>query len=85
MRKVGYKIEYIKDDIEIKPSDLTIEALYDIDNPAGIRDYDWDDFKVVPYAYDDNFNKQDAAYQLDMLEEWQDSLVRKRKEYRNRK
>lgn len=85
MRKVGYKIEYIKDDIEIKPSDITIEALYDIDNPAGTRDYDWDDFKVVPYAYDDNFNKQDAAYQLDMLEEWQDSLVRKRKEYRNRR
>lgn len=37
-----------------------------------------DDFKVVTYAYGDNFDKQDEAYQLDMLEEWQDSIVKKR-------
>lgn len=36
MRKCGYKLEYIKDDIEIKPSNIVIEALYDVDNSAVI-------------------------------------------------
>ena len=83
--KVGYKIEYIKDDIEIKPSDLTIEHLYDIDNPAGIRDYNWEEFKVIPYMYDENFTRSDAARQVYVLREIQESLERKRKEFRNRK
>lgn len=83
--KVGYKIEYIKDDIEIKPADLTIEHLYDADNPAGIRDYDWDEFKVIPYAYDNDFTKADAAFQISVLRDSQESLDKKRKEFRNRK
>ena len=83
--KVGYKIEYIKDDIEIKPSDLTIEHLYDVDNPAGIRDYNWEEFKVIPYMYDENFTSSDAARQIYVLKELQESLEAKRKTFRNRK
>lgn len=83
--KSGYKIEYIKDDIEIKPSDITIEHLYDIDNPAGIRDYNWEEFKVIPYVYDDDFTRSDAARQVYVLREIQESLERKRKAFRNRK
>ena len=83
--KVGYKIEYIKDDIEIKPSDLTIEHLYDVDNPAGIRDYNWEEFKVIPYIYDENFTRSDAARQIYVLKELQESLEAKRKTFRNRK
>ena len=83
--KVGYKIEYIKDDIEIKPSDLTIEHLYDIDNPAGIRDYNWEEFKVIPYIYDENFTRSDAARQINVLKEIQETLEEKRKTFRNRK
>lgn len=83
--KVGYKIEYIKEDIEIKPSDITIEHLYDVDNPAGIRDYNWEEFKVIPYMYDEDFTRSDAARQVYVLREIQESLERKRKAFRNRK
>ena len=76
---------YIKDDIEIKPSDLTIEHLYDVDNPAGVRDYNWEEFKVIPYIYDENFTRSDAARQINVLKEIQETLEEKRKTFRNRK
>lgn len=39
---------------------LTIDKLYDPDNPCGFRDWDWEDFKFIPGYYDENFSKEDS-------------------------
>lgn len=39
---------------------LTIDKLYDPENPCGFRDWDWEDFKFIPGYYDENFSKEDS-------------------------
>ena len=39
---------------------LTIDKLYDPDNPCGFRDWTWEDFKFIPGYYDENFSKEDS-------------------------
>ena len=31
--------------------ELTLELLYDLDNPYGFRDFDWEEFKMNPSLY----------------------------------
>ena len=42
---------------------LTIDKLYDPDNPCGFRDWNWEDFKFIPGYYDENFSKEDSKLQ----------------------
>lgn len=42
---------------------LTIDKLYDPDNPCGFRDWDWEEFKFIPGYYDENFTKRDSEIQ----------------------
>ena len=41
-------LKYTGPDTPRKASDITIEKLYDPDNPCGIRNWDWEEFKFVP-------------------------------------
>jgi hypothetical protein len=44
-------LQYTGPDAPRSKSDLTLERLYDPDNPCGIRDWDWEDYKFVRGYY----------------------------------
>lgn len=58
---------YNSTDTELPPTALTLEKLYDADNPCGFRDWDWEYFKFIPGYYDKNFTKEDFYEQARML------------------
>ena len=37
---------YIGPQKDITGKELTLELLYDLDNPYGFRDFDWEEFKI---------------------------------------
>ena len=41
-------IKYIGPQKEKNKRELTLELLYDLDNPYGFRDFDWEEFKMNP-------------------------------------
>lgn len=43
-----YIIKYIGPQKDITGKELTLELLYDLDNPYGFRDFDWEEFKINP-------------------------------------
>jgi DNA-binding CsgD family transcriptional regulator len=44
-------LKYTGPDTPRKASDITLEKLYDPDNPCGIRNWDWEEFKFIPGYY----------------------------------
>ena len=44
-------IKYIGPQKDITGKELTLELLYDLDNPYGFRDFDWEGFKINPSLY----------------------------------
>ena len=48
---------------QLEETALTIDKLYDPDNPCGFRDWDWEEFKFIPGYYDEKFSKKDAEIQ----------------------
>lgn len=51
------------------PTDLTLKKLYDPDNPCGVRDWHWEDYKFIPGVYTEDFTKEMARYQFQDLQE----------------
>jgi predicted transcriptional regulator len=60
-------LEYIGPDKPRSESDLTLAKLYDPDNPNGIRDWDWEEYKFIPGYYTTDFTKKDAMHQNESL------------------
>ena len=47
-RQSGNKITYIGKPRVKTGKELTLDILYDISNPYGFRDFDWEEFKINP-------------------------------------
>jgi DNA-binding Lrp family transcriptional regulator len=45
------RIEYTGPDTPRSDGDLTLQKLYDVTNPCGVRDWDWEDYKFIPGYY----------------------------------
>ena len=59
-------------------SNLTLENLYNPDNPCGFRDWHWEEYKFIPGVYDENFTKEDAKMQYLFLSKRTNALAEKR-------
>jgi len=84
-KQKGNRISYIGKDKKVPPNGLTLELLYDPDNPCGFRDYYWDEYKFIPGYYTKEFTKSDAAMQYFSLCDHMRELEAKRKAFRSRK
>lgn len=73
-------LEYTGPDTPRLKSDLTLEKLYDLDNPCGIRNWDWDDYKFIPgyYRSKDERETIEAMYSL-LLEKKKENAEKKEK------
>lgn len=72
-------------DTELPPTALTLEKLYDADNPCGFRDWDWECFKFIPGYYDDNFTKADFYAQANELYELKEKQQKKKDKFYTKK
>ena len=61
-RQSGNRITYIDEPRVKTGKELTLDLLYDITNPYGFRDFDWEEFKMNPCL--DNKTKKDAYNQM---------------------
>ena len=84
-KQKGNSISYIGKDKKVPPNGLTLELLYDPDNPCGFRDYCWDDYKFILGYYTKDFTKEDASNQYFFLIEHIQELKKRRETFRCRK
>lgn len=62
------------------PTDLTLKKLYDPDNPCGVRDWHWEEFKFIPGVYSEDFSKEMAKFQCEELERCKKNI----RQYKNK-
>lgn len=65
----GYILSFTGKRKTLYPTDLTLKKLYDSDNPCGVRDWHWEDYKFIPGVYTEDFTKEIARYQFQDLQE----------------
>ncbi len=63
------KYKFNGENAPLEKTALTIEKLYDPDNPCGFRDWDWEEFKFIPGYYGEHFSKNDCEIQGSWLKE----------------
>lgn len=61
------KYFYNGEDAPLEDTALTIEKLYDPDNPCGFRDWDWELYKFIPGYYDEKFSRRDIQFQGEIV------------------
>ena len=71
-------IEYTGPDTPRLKSDLTLAMLYDPDNPGGIRDWHWEDFKFILGYFTEDFTKENSKNQGKRLKARKKALADKK-------
>ncbi len=75
-KQKGNIISYIGVERQKTGKELTLDLLYDINNPYGFRDYDWEDFKLYP-----DLELEERINQYDVLKAHKEKLKKKREEF----
>lgn len=78
-RQIGNRIYYTGPDTPRADDELTIEKLYDPDNPCGFRDWHWEEYKFIPGVFDERFTKEDAYWRHEDLLERKKKLAEKKR------
>jgi DNA-binding Lrp family transcriptional regulator len=74
-RQSGNKITYIAPRIKTG-KELTLDILYDITNPYGFRDWDWEEFKLHP-----DLDIEERINQFEILEAHKEELRKRRERF----
>lgn len=61
------KYTYNGENTLLEDTALTIQKLYDPDNPCGFRDWDWELYKFIPGYYDEKFSHSDIEFQGEIV------------------
>lgn len=75
-RQSGNKISYIGDPRIKTGKELTLELLYDITNPYGFRDWDWEEFKLHP-----NLDLEERINQFEISKDHKEELRKRREKF----
>ena len=75
-RQSGNKITYIGLPRTKTGKELTLELLYDISNPYGFRDWDWEEFKLHP-----DLETHERIRQFDVLKTHKEELKQRRERF----
>lgn len=75
-RQSGNKITYVGTPRIKTGKELTLDLLYDINNPYGFRDWDWIDFKLYP-----DLELDDRIRQYDILKNHKEKLRKRREKF----
>ncbi len=75
-RQSGNKITYIGESRAKTGKELTLDLLYDINNPYGFRDWDWGEFKLHP-----DLDLEERINQFEILKEHKEELRKRREEF----
>ena len=75
-RQSGNKITYIGEPKIKTGKELTLDLLYDINNPYGFRDWDWGEFKLHP-----DLDLEERINQFEILKEHKKELRKRREEF----
>jgi len=82
-RQQSNRIEYTGPDTPRSKSDLTLEMLYDPDNPGGFRDWHWEPFKFILGYFTEDFTKIDSQIQGEKLKAMKKALADKKEALKN--
>ncbi len=75
-KQSGNKITYIELPRTKTGKELTLELLYDISNPYGFRDWDWEEFKLHP-----DLETHERIRQFDVLKTHKEELKKEEKDF----
>ena len=75
-KQSGNKITYIGLHRDKTSKELTLDLLYDISNPYGFRDWDWDEFKLYP-----DVETYERIRQFDILKKHKEELKKRRERF----
>ena len=75
-RQSGNKITYIGTPRIKTGKELTLDILYDITNPYGFRDWDWEEFKLHP-----DLDIEERINQFEILEAHKEELRKRRERF----
>ena len=75
-RQSGNKITYIGEPRIKNGKELTLDLLYDINNPYGFRDWDWGEFKLHP-----DLDLEERINQFEILREHKEELRKRREKF----
>lgn len=79
------KYFYNGEDAPLEDTALTIEKLYDPDNPCGFRDWDWEMYKFIPGYYDEKFSRRDIQFQGEIVRRLKAEQQEKKDKFYNKK
>lgn len=75
-RQSSNKITYIGEPRIKTGKELTLDLLYDINNPYGFRDWDWREFKLHP-----DLDLEERINQFEILKDNKEELRKRREEF----
>lgn len=75
-RQSGNKITYIGEPRVKTGKELTLDLLYDINNPYGFRDWDWGEFKLHP-----DLDLEERINQFEILKDHKEELRKRREKF----
>ena len=75
-RQSGNKITYIGEPRIKTGKELTLDLLYDINNPYGFRDWDWGEFKLHP-----DLDLEERINQFEILKDHKEELKKRREKF----
>ena len=75
-RQSGNKITYIGTPRIKTGKELTLDLLYDINNPYGFRDWDWREFKLHP-----DLDLEERINQFEILKDHKEELRKRREKF----
>ena len=75
-RQSGNKITYIGEPRIKNGKELTLDLLYDINNPYGFRDWDWGEFKLHP-----DLDLEERINQFEILKDHKEELRKRREKF----
>lgn len=75
-RQSGNKITYVGESRHKTGKELTLDLLYDINNPYGFRDWDWREFKLHP-----DLDLEERINQFEILKAHKEELRKRREKF----
>jgi len=75
-RQSGNRITYIGEPRIKTDKELTLDLLYDINNPYGFRDWDWGEFKLHP-----ELDLEERINQFEILKDYKEELRKRREKF----